>query len=503
MAHKKAAGSTRNGRDSNSNRLGVKRFGGQAVSAGSIIVRQRGTHFHPGTNVGCGKDHTLFAKTDGVVVFEVKGPKNRKFVNSDKLKTMKFVDEVVISVKAGDGGNGCVSFRREKYIEYGGPDGGDGGDGGSVYLQANKGLNTLADFRHVRFYEAGRGENGASRNMTGAKGEDKIVQVPIGTMIYVEETGELIGDLTKDEEMIKVLPASPKPGSEGETRTLRLEMKVLADVGLLGLPNAGIQFLKHLSRTSLLLHLVDVAPMDETEDPVESVRIIEKELQKFSSELEERDRWLVLNKVDLLPPDEQQKHCDDIVKRLGWKGKILLTHDDVSNRKRYLNARNTLRALLKFKALPIINENDTVALEEMRLGDNDTLAALVANITEAELLVILTDQQGLFDKDPRHSQDAKLITEEKASNSKLQEYVGEIKTSLGSGGMATKLTAAQRAARSGCATIIASGREDNVLGRIATGETIGTLLTPDDSQFSARKQWIAGQVQASGVFVSR
>ncbi len=177
---------------------------------------------------------------------------------------------------------------------------------------------------------------------------------------------------------------------------------------------------------------------------------------------------------------------------------ILLTHDDVSNRKRYLNARNTLRALLKFKALPIINENDTVALEEMRLGDNDTLAALVANITEAELLVILTDQQGLFDKDPRHNNDAKLITEERAGNSKLHEYVGEIKTSLGSGGMSTKLTAAQRAARSGCATIIASGREKNVLGRIAAGETIGTLLTPNDAQFSAKKQWIAGQVQASG-----
>ena len=311
---------------------------------------------------------------------------------------MKFVDEVLISVKAGDGGNGIASFRREKYIEFGGPDGGDGGDGGSVYLQANKGLNTLADFRHVRFYEAGRGENGASRNMTGAKGEDKIVQVPIGTMIYVEETGEMIGDLTKDEEMIKVVqggfhglgnlrykssvnraPRQTKPGSEGETRSLRLEMKVLADVGLLGLPNAGkstlisavssarpkvanypfttlypnlgvvkvdsyqsfviadipgliegaaegaglgIQFLKHLSRTSLLLHLVDVAPMDENEDPVESVRVIEKELQKFSTDLEERERWLVLNKIDLLPADEQQQHCDDIVKRLNWKGKV-------------------------------------------------------------------------------------------------------------------------------------------------------------------------------------
>lgn len=311
---------------------------------------------------------------------------------------MKFVDEVVITAKAGDGGNGCVSFRREKYIEYGGPDGGDGGDGGCVYLQANKGLNTLADFRHVRFYEAGRGANGFSRNMTGAKGEDRIVQVPIGTMVYVEETGELIGDLTKDEELIMVVqggfhglgnlrykssvnraPRQSKPGSEGETRVLRLEMKVLADVGLLGLPNAGkstlitavssahpkianypfttlypnlgvvkvdnyksfviadipgviegaaegaglgIQFLKHLSRTSLLLHLIDVAPMDENEDPVHSVKVIENELKKFGNELEKRERWLVLNKIDLLPVEEQKAHCDDIVKRLKWKGKV-------------------------------------------------------------------------------------------------------------------------------------------------------------------------------------
>lgn len=178
---------------------------------------------------------------------------------------------------------------------------------------------------------------------------------------------------------------------------------------------------------------------------------------------------------------------------------ILLTHDDVSNRKRYLNARNTLHALLKFKALPIINENDTVALEEMRLGDNDTLAALVANLVEANLLVILTDQEGLFTKDPRHHADAELISEESASNDKLLDYVGDIATTLGSGGMATKLTAAQRAARSGCATVIASGREDKVLQRLSQGEEIGTLLIPDSSQIAARKQWIVGQVQASGV----
>ena len=180
---------------------------------------------------------------------------------------------------------------------------------------------------------------------------------------------------------------------------------------------------------------------------------------------------------------------------------VLLTHDEVSNRKRYLNARNTLRALLKFKALPIINENDTVALEEMRLGDNDTLAALVSNITEADLLLILTDQQGLFTKDPRHNDDAELINEESASNTDLLSYVGKIATSLGSGGMATKLIAAQRAAKSGCATIIASGREDDVISRIASGENIGTFLKPDKSHLSARKQWIASQVQASGTLI--
>jgi len=177
---------------------------------------------------------------------------------------------------------------------------------------------------------------------------------------------------------------------------------------------------------------------------------------------------------------------------------ILLTHYDVSNRKRYLNARNSLRVLLDLKALPIINENDTVALEEMRLGDNDTLAALVANLVEADLLVILTDQEGLFDKDPRHNKDAKLISEESASNANLQKFVGKDATSLGMGGMATKLTAAQRAARSGCATIIASGREGQVLQRLSDGEKVGTLLIPDSTQLVARKQWIVGQVQSAG-----
>ena len=180
---------------------------------------------------------------------------------------------------------------------------------------------------------------------------------------------------------------------------------------------------------------------------------------------------------------------------------ILLTHDDVHNRKRYLNARNTLRTLLDLEALPIVNENDTVALEEMRLGDNDTLAALVANLVEADLLVILTDQEGLFDKDPRHNEDATLIRYESATNPDLLAFAGSVATALGSGGMATKITAAQRAARSGCATVIASGREDKVLQRLSKGEQLGTLLVVDTSPMVARKQWIASQVQSCGVLV--
>lgn len=310
---------------------------------------------------------------------------------------MKFVDEAVVQVKAGDGGNGCVSFRREKYIEFGGPDGGDAGDGGDVYLVADKNLNTLSDFRHLRHYEGGRGDNGMSRNKTGARGDDKEVLVPIGTIVFDDETDEIIGDLVEDEQKLMVAkggfhglgntryksstnraPRQSKPGTEGELRHLRLELKLLADVGLLGLPNAGkstfissvssarpkianypfttlypnlgvvkiqqyksfviadipgliegaaegtglgIQFLKHLSRTSLLLHLVDMAPMDE-QNPVEAVRVIENELAKYGDELSKRPRWLVLNKIDLLPHDEMEQRCQDVIDQLDWQGEV-------------------------------------------------------------------------------------------------------------------------------------------------------------------------------------
>lgn len=309
---------------------------------------------------------------------------------------MKFVDEATIDIKAGDGGNGCVSFRREKFIPMGGPDGGDGGDGGSVYLVADANLNTLADFRYERRFAAGRGENGRGRNCTGKKGDDREIRVPVGTLVYAEDTGELLEDLVESGQRALVArggfhgignaryksstnrsPRQSKPGTPGEQRALRLELKLLADVGLLGKPNAGkstliraissarpkvadypfttlypnlgvvrveahrsfvvadipgliegaaegaglgIQFLKHLSRTGLLLHLVDVAPPEG--DPVEDVQAIVRELQRFSAELGERERWLVLNKIDLLPEAEREACCADILARLHWTGPV-------------------------------------------------------------------------------------------------------------------------------------------------------------------------------------
>lgn len=300
---------------------------------------------------------------------------------------MKFVDEARINVIAGDGGNGCLSFRREKYIPRGGPDGGDGGDGGSVFLRATDALNTLADFRHKRTYSAARGENGRGRNCSGAGGADVVVDVPIGTVARDAESGEIVADLARDGMTVRVArggfhglgntryksstnraPRRTSDGTPGERRELRLELRVLADVGLLGLPNAGkstlisrvsaarpkiadypfttlhpnlgvvsiephrsfvmadipglvegaadgqglgTRFLKHLSRTRLLLHLVDVAPIDGS-DPVENARTIVAELARHDAALASRERWLVLNKIDLLPADEVDARCEAI-----------------------------------------------------------------------------------------------------------------------------------------------------------------------------------------------
>lgn len=306
---------------------------------------------------------------------------------------MKFVDEANIKVQAGDGGNGCISFRREKFIPFGGPDGGDGGSGGSVWLVADEGLNTLVDFRHQRSFKAQRGQNGMGSQMYGKGGEDHTIRVPVGTMITHVDTDEVIGDLTAHGQRMLVAqggkgglgnihfktsvnraPRKATPGTPGDVRELKLELRLLADVGLLGFPNAGkstfiravsaatprvadypfttlhpnlgvvslgtdqsfviadipgliegaadgaglgIQFLRHVARTSLLLHLVDIAPIDDT-DPAGQVRAIEQELAKFNPELLERPRWLVLNKADMLAEGERTATAQRIVGELGW-----------------------------------------------------------------------------------------------------------------------------------------------------------------------------------------
>ncbi|MFQ3255839.1 MAG: GTP-binding protein, partial [Porticoccaceae bacterium] len=308
-----------------------------------------------------------------------------------------FVDEATIKIHAGKGGNGCMSFRREKYVPMGGPDGGDGGDGGSVILIAKEGLNTLIDFRYTRNFKAQSGKQGSGAECTGRGGDDLILQVPVGTTVIDSVTGDVMGDLTELDQQLKVAqggfhglgntrykssvnraPRQTSPGQDGEVREIKLELKVLADVGLLGLPNAGkstfirsvsaarpkvadypfttlvpnlgvvgmsgdksfviadipgliegasegaglgIRFLKHLTRTRLLLHLVDMMPYDGT-TPGQNAIVIEKELERFSPTLASGDRWLVLNKIDLLPEDEVDGLCERVVEQLGWEGPV-------------------------------------------------------------------------------------------------------------------------------------------------------------------------------------
>lgn len=309
---------------------------------------------------------------------------------------MKFVDEAIVKVEAGHGGSGCLSFRREKFVPRGGPDGGDGGDGGSVYLEACQDFNTLVDFRYQRHFKAPNGQQGMGGNCTGKKGDDLIIQVPVGTMVFELESNELIGDLkhagerllvaqggfhglgnTRYKSSVNRAPRQTTPGTLGDARQLRLELRVLADVGLLGLPNAGKstliravssakpkiadypfttlnpglgvvsvslhksfvmadipgliegaaegaglghRFLKHLSRTCILLHVIDVAPLDGS-DPVLNAKAIIQELAEFDPELLKKPCWIVLNKIDLLTEEndkerlikrfEEEFHCKD------------------------------------------------------------------------------------------------------------------------------------------------------------------------------------------------
>ena len=311
---------------------------------------------------------------------------------------MKFVDEARIEVAAGKGGNGAASFRREKFIPKGGPDGGDGGRGGSVYAIADRNINTLIDYRYARRHAARNGENGRGSDQYGHAGDDVWLRMPVGTQILDDDTGALIADLTEHEQVVTLAkggnggwgnihfkssvnraPKQALPGQEGEERRLRLELKVLADVGLLGMPNAGKstfitqvsnarpkvadypfttlhpnlgvvrvapeksfviadipgliegaaegaglghQFLRHLQRTRLLLHIVDLSPFDETRDPVAEARAIVKELQKYDPALYDKPRWLVLNKLDTIEPDARDQAVKAFLRRYRWKGAV-------------------------------------------------------------------------------------------------------------------------------------------------------------------------------------
>jgi GTP-binding protein len=309
---------------------------------------------------------------------------------------MKFVDEATVYVEAGKGGNGCLSFRREKYIAKGGPDGGDGGDGGSVYLIGEQSLNTLIDFRFQPRYKAQSGESGRGKDQTGAKGEDVYLRVPLGTSVFDDESGDYLGDVNNAGETLLVAqggfhglgntrfksstnraPRQTTPGTPGEVRTLRFELKLLADVGLLGLPNAGkstliravsaaqpkvadypfttlvpnlgvvkvdddsfvmadipgliegaadgaglgVQFLKHLSRNRLLLHLLDISPVDGS-DPVNNFRIIEQEVRNYSEGIADKDRWLVFTKLDLLSAEDAKVRQQEILEAIGYSGPV-------------------------------------------------------------------------------------------------------------------------------------------------------------------------------------
>jgi GTP-binding protein len=311
---------------------------------------------------------------------------------------MKFVDEAYIDIAAGDGGNGCVSFRHEKYKEFGGPNGGDGGRGGHVFAVADPNLNTLVDFRYSRRHEAKRGQHGMGSDMFGAMGDDVTLKMPVGTIITDAETGEVLYELRQPGEVIMIAkggdggfgnmrfksainraPRQKTPGWPGEKKELKLELKVLADVGLLGMPNAGKStliaaisnarpkiadypfttlhptlgvvrvgpeqsfvvadvpgliegasdgaglghlFLRHLQRTRLLLHIIDFAPFDEAVDPVAQAKAIVGELKKYDKALYDKPRWLVLNKLDMVPEDEREARVKDFIKRFKYKGPV-------------------------------------------------------------------------------------------------------------------------------------------------------------------------------------
>lgn len=368
---------------------------------------------------------------------------------------MKFIDEALIRVEAGDGGNGCVSFRREKFIPKGGPDGGDGGDGGDVYLVADENLNTLIDYRFEKRFAAQRGENGRSSDCTGRRGQDITLRVPVGTRAIDNDTKEVLGDLTKHgakmlvakggyhglgntrfKSSVNRAPRQKTMGTPGEKRDLQLELMLLADVGMLGMPNAGkstfiravsaakpkvadypfttlvpslgvarigtdrsfvvadipglienasegaglgIRFLKHLERCRVLIHLVDIAPIDET-DPADNIAIIENELFQYSEKLADKPRWLVFNKIDTMSDEQAQELAKDITERLGYEDDYFLISAATGK-----NVSDLTSEIMDFiEANPRESEQENQEAEEVKFKWDDYHQEAMQNAVEED-----------------------------------------------------------------------------------------------------------------------
>ena len=631
---------------------------------------------------------------------------------------MKFLDEAKVFVRSGDGGNGCVSFRREKYVAFGGPDGGDGGRGGSVVAEAEADLNTLIDFRYRQHFKAGRGGHGMGKNRTGGKSGDLVMRVPVGTQIFAEDKETLLADLTESgqrailarggaggfgnthfKSAINQAPRRADPGQPGEEHWIWLRLKIIADAGLVGLPNAGkslflatvsrarpkvadypfttlhpqlgvvfidgdnfvladipgliegahhgaglgTRFLGHLERCRVLLHLVD----GTGDDVAAAYHTVRRELSAYGADLEDRPEVVALNKIDSLTAEEvserratleeasgkrvvttsgvsragidetlhqllgiirnlrqekpsiggvvhamnPQRQSTDITagKRIVIKigsallvdeksgiirrewlealasdiaacrargqevlivssgaiavgrrhlnftngilrleekqaaaatgmirlahayqetlalfdlmvAQVLLTLNDTEDRRRYINARNTLTTLLKASAIPLINENDTVATDEIRFGDNDRLGARVAAMVTADTLVLLSDIDGFYTADPRKNPDAEWIPEVRELSPELLAMAGEALPGHGTGGMVTKLEAARVALVAGCRMAIANGHPLHALQRIQDGNRC-TWFLPEANPAAARKRFIGGTLKPAGALI--